>query len=133
MSQVETEIHEQPEVIRRLLKEGRATAEAIAARVKEYAPQFVVIAARGSSDNAARYAQYLFGTHNRLAVCLAAPSLVTLYDTVPSAAGALVIGVSQSGRSPDIVSVVEAGRSQGALTVAITNSPGSPLALAAEH
>jgi glutamine---fructose-6-phosphate transaminase (isomerizing) len=133
MSQVETEIREQPEVLRRLLKEGRATAEAIAARVKEFAPHFVVIAARGSSDNAARYAQYVFGAHNRLTVCPATPSLFTFYDAAPSAAGALVIGVSRAGQSPDIVAVVESGRRQGALTVAITNRPESPLALAAEH
>jgi glucosamine--fructose-6-phosphate aminotransferase (isomerizing) len=133
MSQVETEIREQPEVLRRQLDEGRAAAEAIAARVKEFAPQFVVIAARGSSDNAARYAQYLFGTHNRLVVSLAAPSIVTFYDAQPAAAGALVIGVSQSGQSPDIVSVVQEGRRQGAVTVAITNRPDSPLASAAEH
>jgi glucosamine--fructose-6-phosphate aminotransferase (isomerizing) len=133
MSQVETEIREQPDVLRRLLKEGRPNAEAIAARVRAFAPQFVVIAARGSSDNAARYAQYLFGTHNQLAVCLAAPSLVTFYGASPSSAGALVIGVSQSGQSPDIVSVIEEGRRQGALTVAVTNRPESPLARAAEH
>jgi glucosamine--fructose-6-phosphate aminotransferase (isomerizing) len=133
MSQVEKEIREQPEALARLLKEGRAAADAIAARVRAFSPRFVVIAARGSSDNAARYAQYLFGAHNRLAVCLATPSLFTFYDAAPSLAGALVIGVSQSGQSPDIVSVVESGRKQGALTLAITNRPGSPLAVAAEH
>ena len=133
MSQVEKEIREQPEALARLLREGRPTADAIAARVRAFAPRFVVIAARGSSDNAARYAQYLFGAHNRLAVCLATPSLFTFYDAPPSLAGALVIGVSQSGQSPDIVSVVESGRKQGALTLAITNRPGSPLAAAAEH
>ncbi len=133
MSQVEKEIREQPEALSRLLKEGRAEAERIAARVQAYAPRFVVIAARGSSDNAARYAQYLFGAHNRLPVCLATPSLFTFYDAAPSLAGALVIGVSQSGQSPDIVAVVESGRKQGALTLAITNRPGSPLSAAAEH
>ena len=133
MSQVDNEIREQPEALARLLREGRGTVEAIAARAREYAPRFVVIAARGSSDNAARYAQYLFGAHNRLPVCLATPSLFTYYDAGPSLAGALVIGVSQSGQSPDIVAVVEAGRKQGAMTVAITNRPGSPLSLAAEH
>jgi glucosamine--fructose-6-phosphate aminotransferase (isomerizing) len=132
MSQVETEIREQPDALRRLLREGRSTAEAIAARIRERAPRFVVIAARGSSDNAARYAQYLFGAHNRLPVCLATPSLFTAYHAGPSLAGALVVGVSQSGRSPDIVSVLEAGRRDGSLTVAITNEPGSPLARAAE-
>ena len=66
-------------------------------------------------------------------MCLATPSLFTFYDAAPSLAGALVIGVSQSGQSPDIVAVVESGRKQGALTLAITNRPGSPLAAAAEH
>ena len=133
MSQVETEIREQPKVLARLLREGRGRTEEVAARIRERAARFVVIAARGSSDNAARYAQYLFGAHNRLPVCLATPSLFTLYEAGPSLAGALVIGVSQSGRSPDIVSVLEAGRRDGSLTVAITNEPGSPLARAAEH
>ena len=133
MSQVETEIREQPDVLERLLREGRGRAEEIAARIRERAPRYVVIAARGSSDNAARYAQYLFGAHNRLPVCLATPSLYTLYEAGPSLGGALVIGVSQSGRSPDIVSVLEAGRRDGSLTVAITNEPDSPLARAAEH
>jgi glucosamine--fructose-6-phosphate aminotransferase (isomerizing) len=132
MSQVDTEIREQPEALGRLLRGGRARAEEIAARIRERAPRYVVIAARGSSDNAARYAQYLFGAHNRLPVCLATPSLFTAYAAGPSLAGALVVGVSQSGRSPDIVSVLEAGRRDGSLTVAITNEPGSPLAQAAE-
>jgi glucosamine--fructose-6-phosphate aminotransferase (isomerizing) len=133
MSQVEKEIHEQPEVLERLLKDGRATAEDVASRVRAYVPRFVVIAARGSSDNTARYAQYLFGAHNRLSVSLATPSLFTYYEAAPSLAGALVVGISQSGQSPDIVAVVESGRRQGALTLAITNRPDSPLALAAEH
>ncbi len=132
MSLVETEIREQPEVLGRLLREGRARVDEIAARIRERAPRFVVIAARGSSDNAARYAQYLFGAHNKLPVCLATPSLFTAYDAGPSLAGALVVGVSQSGRSPDIVAVLEAGRRDGSLTLAITNEPASPLARAAE-
>jgi glucosamine--fructose-6-phosphate aminotransferase (isomerizing) len=132
MSQVEQEIHEQPEALARLLEEGRAAAEEVAARVRGFSPRFVVIAARGSSDNTARYAQYLFGAHNRLSVSLATPSLFTYYEAAPSLAGALVVGVSQSGQSPDVVAVVESGRRQGALTLAITNRPGSPLALAAE-
>ncbi len=133
MSQVETEIREQPEALGRMLRDGRAKAEAIAARIRERAPRYVVIAARGSSDNAARYAQYLFGAHNRLPVCLATPSLFTAYAAGPALADALVIGVSQSGRSPDIVAVLEAGRKDGSLTVAITNEPASPLAQASEH
>jgi glucosamine--fructose-6-phosphate aminotransferase (isomerizing) len=133
VSLVESDIREQPDTLGRLLREGRAPVEALAARIRERAPGFVTIAARGSSDNAARYAQYLFGAHNRLPVCLATPSLFTAYGAGPSLAGALVVGVSQSGRSPDIVAVIEAGRRDGALTLAITNEPGSPLARAAEH
>jgi glucosamine--fructose-6-phosphate aminotransferase (isomerizing) len=133
MSQVQKEIEEQPEALRRLIAEGRKETEAVAAAVRAFAPRFVVIAARGSSDNAARYAQYLFGAHNRLPVCLATPSLFTFYEAAPSLAGALVVGVSQSGQSPDIVAVVDSGRRQGALTLAITNRPASPLAAAAAH
>ena len=95
--------------------------------------RYAVLAARGTSDNAARYAQYLFGSLNRLPVALATPSLFTIYRTPPRLEDALVLGISQSGQSPDIVAVVEEGRRQGALTVAVTNMPDSPLAQAAEH
>jgi glucosamine--fructose-6-phosphate aminotransferase (isomerizing) len=133
VSHVETEIREQPEALSRLIAGGRARAEEIAGLVRARAPRYVVIAARGSSDNAARYAQYLFGAHNRLPVSLATPSLYTIYGSGPSLEGALVIGVSQSGRSPDIVAVLEAARRDGSLAVAITNDPGSPLAQAADQ
>jgi glucosamine--fructose-6-phosphate aminotransferase (isomerizing) len=129
----EAEIHEQPAALSRLIREGRAGANDIAAAVGAYRPRFVMVAARGSSDNAARFAQYLFGVRNRLAVGLAAPSLFTHYDAAPSLEGALVLGISQSGQSPDIVEVLNRARGQGALTVAITNDPIAPLAEAAEH
>jgi len=96
-------------------------------------PRFAIIAARGTSDNAGIYAQYLLAIRNRLVVALAAPSTITLYGARPDMADALVIGISQSGRSPDIVAVVEEGRRQGALTVALTNDAGSPLAEIADH
>ncbi len=129
---LEREIREQPQVLARLLAEGRALAEEFAARIRTVAPRYVVIAARGSSDNAARYAQYLFGAQNRLTVALATPSLFTLYRQPPSLDGALVIGISQSGQSPDIVAVLQEAQRQQALTLAITNDPASPLAQAAE-
>lgn len=129
---LELEIREQPQVLARLLAEGRTLAEEFAARIRAVAPRYVVIAARGSSDNAARYAQYLFGAQNRLTVALATPSLFTLYRQPPSLDGALVIGISQSGQSPDIVAVLQEAQRQQALTLAITNDPASPLAQAAE-
>jgi glucosamine--fructose-6-phosphate aminotransferase (isomerizing) len=95
--------------------------------------RYVVITARGTSDNAARYGQYVFGALNRLTVALAAPSLFGLYQRPPSLKSALVIGISQSGQSPDIVSVLEEARRQGAPTIAVTNDPQSPLAEAAQH
>jgi glucosamine--fructose-6-phosphate aminotransferase (isomerizing) len=127
------EIHEQPEVAERLLREGRPAIERIAAAIRERDVEHVVIAARGTSDHAAIYAQYLFGVMHRLPVALAAPSIVSLYGVEPRFDHALVIGISQSGASPDVVGVVDAARRQGAPTIALTNEPGSPLAAAAEH
>lgn len=132
-SRFEQEIREQPAALARLLGAGRAAIEAAAGAVRAFQPRFVVTAARGSSDNAARYAKYLFGARNRWVVSLGAPSLITLYDAAPSLAGALVLGISQSGESPDIVALVEEGRRQGALTVALCNQPDSPLARASAH
>jgi glucosamine--fructose-6-phosphate aminotransferase (isomerizing) len=128
----ETEIREQPVALARLLRDGRAGTQEVAERIGVFQPRFVVIVARGSSDNVARYAQYLFGIRHGLTVALATPSVVTRYGASPSVDGALVVGVSQSGRSPDLLAVVEEGRRQGALTLAVTNDPASPLAQAAE-
>jgi glutamine---fructose-6-phosphate transaminase (isomerizing) len=122
------EIAEQPAVFERLLSEGKESVERAAAAIREFAPEWVLIAARGSSDNAARYGQYLLGAHNRLGVGLAVPSLLSLYGAAPNMKRALVIGISQSGQSPDIVGVLEEAKRQGALTLALTNDPGSPLA-----
>jgi len=131
-SQLSQEIFEQPDTLYRLLNRGRDVVRTAAERIRSFDPAWVTIAARGTSDNAARYAQYLLGAHNRLSVALAVPSLVTLYDSPPAMDRALVLGISQSGQSPDIVSVVNVARNQGAATLAISNDPGSPLALAAE-
>lgn len=131
-SQFEREIRQQPDAIARLLASGRDDAERIAFRIRAAGPRFVMIAARGTSDNAARYAQYVLGARNRLPVALATPSLFTLYHAPPRIAGALVIGISQSGQSPDIVAVISEARAQGALTLALTNDSGSDLARAAE-
>ncbi len=128
----EAELREQPAVLQRLLEVGRERTESVAARIRERSPRFGVLAARGSSDNAARYGQYLLGIENAFLAALATPSVFTYYGGRPSMADALVIGISQSGQSPDIVEVVREGRRQGALTLAITNEPASPLASAAE-
>jgi glucosamine--fructose-6-phosphate aminotransferase (isomerizing) len=118
----ENELHEQPTTLRRLLAEGREAAEAIAARVRAYRPRFAVLTARGTSDNAATYGQYVLGIQNRLVASLATPSLFTQYDAKPSLEGALVVGISQSGQSPDLLEVVREARRQGAASTTALSS-----------
>ena len=127
------EILEQPAAAQRLLDAAPTTFAPIGAALASRRPRFAVIAARGTSDNAGIYLQYLLAIRNGLIVALAAPSTITLYGARPDMADALVIGISQSGRSPDIVAVVEEARRQGALTIALTNDAASPLAATADH
>lgn len=125
-----SEIMEQPDRVSALLTGQRSTVESIASLIKKHDIRYVFLAARGTSDNAGRYANYLFGAFNRLPLALATPSLFTYYKKPPLLSNALVIGVSQSGQSPDIIRVLEEGNKQGCLTIAITNEPASPLARA---
>ncbi|MCB0131390.1 MAG: SIS domain-containing protein [Caldilineaceae bacterium] len=127
------EIHEQPGALQALLAHERAAIQALAHAVNQRTVDYVVIAARGTSDNAGRYAKYLLGARNGLPVALATPSLFSIYGTTPRFRNALVIGISQSGKSPDIVSVLADARKQGALTAAFTNVPDSDLAREADH
>jgi glucosamine--fructose-6-phosphate aminotransferase (isomerizing) len=129
---LEREIHEQPHVLENFIKNEKSHVEHVAGEIRG-AFNYVIIAARGTSDNAARYAQYLLGAHNQIPVALATPSLFTLYRKPPLLKSALVMGISQSGQSPDIVSVVEEGKRQGQPTLAITNDPASPLGSSADH
>jgi glucosamine--fructose-6-phosphate aminotransferase (isomerizing) len=126
------EIFEQPAVLQNWLDTQLENAQRIAHAIRERDVEFVFLAARGTSDHAGVYAQYLWGSINRLPVAFAAPSLFTLYRNWPRLKNALVVGVSQSGQSPDVVSVIEEGRRQGAITLAITNAVQSPLARVAE-
>lgn len=128
MSFIAQEINEQPHTIARLLAEGTSLAGQIAAAIRAFDPAFVLIAARGTSDNAGRYAQYLMGVKARLSVGLATPSIHTIYDSSPNLSRALVIGISQSGQAEDVRRVLADAKSQGALTVSITNNAESPLA-----
>lgn len=122
------EILEQPEVAARFLARAPEVVGPLAAAIGARGIDHVVIAARGTSDHAAIYAQYVLGIRHGLSVGLGTPSVISLYGATPRLDRSLVIGISQSGASPDVVGVVEAGRRQGALTLAITNEPGSPLA-----
>src|SRR5205823_3642294 len=129
---LEAELAEQPEALARLLDRQRAGAEEVAALIRRPDVNYILIASRGSSSNVARYAQYVLGRAHRVPVAFATPSLYTLYEQPPRLDGALVIGISQSGESPDVGAVVAEARRQGRPTIALTNEPGSPLGVAAE-
>ena len=127
------DIAEQPGGYARLLEgePAKAIADA-AARVAERRPRHVVLVGRGTSDHAALYAAYLTEIRLGLPVGLASPSAITLYGARPDLKDALVVGVSQSGGSPDLTEVLKVARESGALTLAVTNNPASTLAQTAE-
>lgn len=127
-----SEIFEQPGILSSLLDDQKQAVLDIAKAIRVRDVRYAFLAARGTSDNAGRYANYLWGAHNRLPMALATPSLFTYYQSPPNLQNALVVGVSQSGQSPDIVSVLDEGRRQGCLTLAITNKADSPLAKTAD-
>lgn len=128
---LEQEIWSQPEVIQRLLERETKHIQHIVEQLPAF--DYALIAARGSSDHAATYAKYAWSTLAGYPIALAAPSLLTMYKTRMRLANALVVGISQSGQSPDIIAVVEEGKRQGRPTLAITNDGASPLAAMADH
>jgi len=127
VSWLETELREQPAALARLLERQGARPE-LAAPFKRDDVRYVLIASRGSSSNAARYAQYVLGRAHRVPVMFATPSLYTIYAQPPRLDGAVVIGISQSGASPDVGAVLAEARRQGRPTIALTNDDASPLA-----
>ena len=132
-SRMRREIAQIPGVVARVVSSSNGEVAEVGAAIIAARPRWVMIAARGTSDHAAVYAQYLIETHLGLPTGLAKPSVTTVYEAPVAWKGGLVLAISQSGQSPDIVAVVRAARAAGALTVAITNDVASPLAAAAEH
>lgn len=128
---LEQEIVSQPDVLARLLDRETERVQRIVTKLPAFS--YALIAARGTSDHAATYAKYAWAALAGYPVALATPSLYTLYTTPPRMDNALVVGISQSGESPDIVAVLEAGKQQGRPTLAITNAGDSPLAAVADH
>lgn len=122
------EILEQPAVLQHGLDTNAGVAAEARALLTRNDVHHVVIAARGTSDNAARYAKYVWGTKLGIPVTLAAPSMYTRYRSHPDLAGSAVVGISQAGQSPDLLAVMEAGKKAGRPTLTLTNDPTSPLA-----
>jgi glucosamine--fructose-6-phosphate aminotransferase (isomerizing) len=127
-----SEIAEQPSVWERLLSVAREPIREAAELLAARRPRFVLFVARGTSDNAALYAKYLVEILHSLPAGLVSPSTMTAYGARPDLRDVLMVGVSQSGGSPDLVQSLEVARARGASTVAVTNNPESPLAQSAE-
>jgi glucosamine--fructose-6-phosphate aminotransferase (isomerizing) len=128
---MEREIAEQPAAWRRLLSQSDAISDA-ARRIRGQDPAFVMFIARGTSDHAALYGKYLAEVMCGFPAGSWSPSTTTLYGATPRLDRCLVIALSQSGGSPDLVQSLASARRGGALTLAITNDPASPLAAEAE-
>lgn len=127
------EIRQQPEALARTLASERKNMESFRAAMALKKPRFIVLAARGTSDNAAQFGRYLIEITTGIPVSLAAPSVHTVYNAKVDYRDALVIGISQSGESTDTNVVLEKARRQGAATLGITNEPASAMAKLAEH
>jgi len=127
------EIAETPDVVARLLEDGRPEIAAAAGAIRAADPAWAMLVARGTSDHAAIHLRYLIETELGIPCGLAAPSVTTIYGAQLKWRGGLVIAISQSGRSPDLVAVVESARAGGAMTIAVTNDNASPLVAAAGY
>jgi len=127
------EILEQPDVAARVMERQWGAASRLGRELRRRDVRFAVLAARGTSDHAATLGKYVFGCELGVPAALAAPSIATLYGRPLRLEGAAVFGISQSGRSPDIVEFVRQAARRGAITIGITNDRSSPLARAARH
>ena len=133
MSRMLEEIRQQPAALERTLKSGIRRAEQFRHTLAKKRPRLIVLAARGTSDNAAQFGRYLLEITTGIPVSLAAPSVCTLYGVALDYREALVVAISQSGESTDTNVVLEQARQQGAMTIGITNEPRSAMAALAEH
>src|SRR4051812_21525404 len=132
-SKMSAEIREQPEVLERILEEEWDEVLAAARVLRQGALRSVMIAARGTSDNAALYAKYLFEVLLGVPTALASPSSFTLYESKMNLDGVLVVGISQSGESQDVMETIRRSGELGANTLTVTNDQGSAMAQAGQH
>ncbi len=126
------EIKEEAKKLTESIQINQKILDRIGSIVREKNIQYVIYAARGSSDNAGVYFKYLCEIETGMPVAFAAPSVLTLYKGELKMNHTLVIGVSQSGKAKDVLSIIEHAKAQNALTVSITNDETSPLALSSD-
>jgi len=122
-----------PDAVREQLQANAARVARLTERLRQAPPRAVVTCARGSSDHAATFARYLIETRLGLLTSSAAPSVSSVYDARPDLSGALVLAISQSGASPDLLAFVSGARAAGAHIVALVNAENSPLAQLADE
>lgn len=127
------EIHEQPDAVQQTIELESGHIAEVAGILQQREIHNIIVAARGTSDNAANYARYLFGVVNGKIAAPAAPSIITVYESRLDLSNTLVLGISQSGKATDVIEVLESARHMGALTLAVTNTSDSPICRAAEH
>ena len=132
-SKMSAEIREQPEVLERILDEGWDEVSSASRVLREGGLRSVMIAARGTSDNAALYAKYLLEVLLGVPTALASPSTFTLFESRMNLEGVLVVGISQSGESQDVLETIRRSGELGASTLTVTNDEGSAMAEAAQH
>jgi len=128
MSTMREEIRQQPASIERTLKAEWRSVERLRGYLESHRPRLIVLAARGTSDNAAQFGRYLLEITTGIPVSLAAPSVYTLYEAKVDLRDALVVAISQSGESTDTNLVLERAKESGAMTIGITNEAESTLA-----
>ena len=117
-----------PQVVHEQLQANAALIAQLVAQLRSQPPRAVVTCARGSSDHAATFARYLIETRIGVLTSSAAPSVSSVYDAPPDLAGTVMLAISQSGASPDLLAMVGRARDAGARIVALVNAPASPLA-----
>ncbi len=133
MSTMRDEIREQPDAIERTLKSEWPQVQKLRAFFETQRPRLIVLAARGTSDNAAQFGRYLLEITTGIPVSLAAPSVYTLYQARVDLKDTLVVAISQSGESTDTNLVLERAKEAGAVTIGITNEAESALAELAQY
>jgi glutamine---fructose-6-phosphate transaminase (isomerizing) len=133
MSRMLEEIRQQPAALEKTLKSATRAIARFRKVAEQRRPRWILLAARGTSDNAAQFGRYLLEITTGIPVSLAAPSIHTLYHAKVDFRDVLAVAISQSGESTDTNAVLEEARRQGALTVGITNESSSSLARLAEH
>ena len=132
-TQMRTEVLEIPTAVDQLLKNGRDEIQRTAKALRDRSPNYMISVARGSSDHDATYLKYTSELLMGVPIASVGPSIASIYKRKLDLTGSVCLSVSQSGKSPDIVEMARMARGGGALSIAMTNNPDSPLGKVSQH